>query len=71
MLILWITRKYREQPPAVDSGAEAFRKHNEAVKKFRDAHAGLNTASARDIIMEDGNLLAPVLGVEPDHKTQN
>jgi hypothetical protein len=71
MLILWITGKNRGQPPAVDAAKEAFRKHDEAVKTFRRTHPDLNIVSARDIVLADGDLLAPVSSVKLDGHAQN
>jgi hypothetical protein len=70
MLILWITRKNRNIPDA-DAGEDTFRAHNEAMKNFRRAHPDLNIVNASDIVVADGNLLAPVQGVKLDGHAQN
>ena len=71
MLILFITRKYRGQPPAADDLEETFREHDDTMKCFRRAHSDLSTLSTRDIVLTDGDLLAPVNSVEPGWNTQN
>ena len=71
MMILWITRKNRKQSPPNDAAGEAFRQHNEAMEKFRLAHPSLNIVNARDVVLANGDLLAPVQSVELDVRSQN
>jgi hypothetical protein len=69
MLILFITKKTNHET-AVNS-SEDFARHNEAVKQFRLSHPALSTSRARDIVTEEGALLAPVYGVRLDANTKN
>jgi len=71
MLILWITRKNRQQLPPTDAAGEAFQQHNGAMEKFRRAHPALNIVNARDIVLANGALLAPVDGVRLDDNSRN
>jgi hypothetical protein len=65
MLILFITKKSQ------GTAGESFQQHNEAMKAFRQAHPDLDVISARDIIMADGDLLAPVQSVTMDINSDN
>jgi hypothetical protein len=65
MLILLITKKL------AGTAGESFRQHNEAMKRFRQAHPDINVVSSRDIVMADGELLAPVNSMTLDDNTQN
>lgn len=69
MLILLITKKTNRETTVYSS--EDFARHNEAVKQFRLSHPALDTVSARDIVTEEGALLAPVYGVRLDANTKN
>ena len=71
MLILLITPKSQQEPPAPFAGEDSFQRHNEAMKRFRRAHPDLNSISARDILTADGDLLAPVQGIRLDGNTRN
>jgi hypothetical protein len=71
MLILWITRKKENPTPPAEVSGEALRQHNTAMEKFRRAHPALNIVNARDIVLADGALLAPVDGVSLDGNARN
>jgi hypothetical protein len=71
MLIFWITGNNNKAEPKSAATGETFRQHNEAVKRFRHAHPDLNVVSARDIVLADGDLLAPVHGVKLEENMRN
>ncbi len=71
MLILLITPRSKQEPPAAAADEGSFRRHNEAMKRFRRAHPDLNAISARDILTADGDLLAPVSGIRLDGNARN
>ena len=65
MIILWIRKS--QQPSKEDKNLcdpETLAKHNDSMKKFRESHPDLNIIPANDILMPDGNLLAPVIGIK-------
>jgi hypothetical protein len=69
MLILLITQKTDHE--TIVNSIEDFARHNEAMKHFRLSHPDLSKASARDIVTEEGALLAPVYCVRLNANTRN
>ncbi len=69
MLILLITKKKKQFSPAADAGEDNDRE--QTVENFRPSHPALNTVNARDIVMENGDLLAPVYSLGLYSNTQN
>ena len=69
MIILWIRKSKKDKQEAVSRDEkQSFREHDEVMKKFRLAHQALDAIPAKDILTDDGNLLAPVYHVKlPEH----
>ena len=72
MIILWI-RKYKteELKGKSKSYAESFQEHDDIMKRFRLAHPDINMMNSRDIMTEEGSLLAPVHMVKLAENIQN
>ena len=73
MLILWIKKfkknKQNEEKP-IDN-TNNFDEHDEDMRKFRQLHHELQTAINKDIIAQDGSILAPIHGVRLAKNSQN
>lgn len=72
MMILWIRKKQRanvENPEKEKQ--EFFEKHNEEMKKFRQAHQGKINGDSVEFVTPDGGLLAPVVSIKLGNNTQN
>ena len=68
MIILWIRKNKAEQQK---KEFESFQEHDDIMKKFRLAHPDVNLMGSRDIVTEEGNLLAPVHQVKLAANIQN
>ena len=65
MIILWIRKSPKPAKQDKDLCDPAtLAEHNEAMKRFRKDHPDLNIIPAEDIVMADGDLLAPVIGIK-------
>ncbi len=72
MIILWIRKSKKDkQKDGLKNDKDAFREHDEIMKKFRLGHPEPEVISDRDIITGDGNLLAPVRKVKLADYVQN
>jgi hypothetical protein len=72
MFILWIRKKKANAPSGdVKKANRPFREQEDAIKQFRLEHPDIAVGSARDIITEDGNLLATVQEVKLWPNIQN
>ena len=72
MLILWIRRSNYEEPDDPGSNdVKSFRKHADAMKRFRLGHPEEEIFHPRDIITADCNVLAPVHRVKFEDNTWN
>ncbi len=69
MLILWIRRNRKKNPGK--NVKDPFQKHNEDMKKFRSSHQDFETIVYKDIITEDGTVLAPISNVKLAKHSQN
>jgi hypothetical protein len=69
MLILWIRRNKKKNPG--NNIKDSFQKHNEDMKKFRSSHQDFETIVYKDIITEDGTVLAPIRNVKLAKHSQN
>jgi hypothetical protein len=75
MIILWIRKHKADKDTAGKENnvreAESFKEHDDVMKRFRMAHPDLNSTSSREIVTNEGNLLAPVLQVKMAENVQN
>jgi hypothetical protein len=72
MIILWIRKaKKDKQKSGPKDEKNAFREHDEMMKKFRQNHPEFEIINDRDILTGDGNLLAPVRHVKLAENVQN
>ena len=70
MIILWIRKN--KAGKIKDSGDfESFQEHDDVMKRFRMAHPDINQSASRDIVTDEGNLLAPVHQVKLAANIQN
>jgi hypothetical protein len=69
MLIVWIRRNRKNNPSK--NVKDSFQKHNEDMKKFRSSHQDFETIVYKDIITEDGTVLAPISNVKLPKHSQN
>ncbi len=72
MLILWF-RKNRAFKQNVEDGKknQLFPEGNDIVKQFRLEHPDVAVSNAKDILTEDGNLLASIEEVKLWENIQN
>jgi hypothetical protein len=70
VIILWI-RKHRTDKDNSVREAESFKDHDDVMKRFRLAHPDINSISSREIVTNEGNLLAPVHQVKMTENAQN
>jgi hypothetical protein len=70
MIILWI-RKHKADDDSNIKEPEAFKEHDDIMKRFRLAHPDINSLSSREIVTTEGNLLAPVHRVKMAENVQN
>ncbi len=72
MIILWIRKNKANQPQNVDKKEfESFQEHDDIMKRFRLAHPDIASMNSRDIMTEEGNLLAPIFQVKLAENIQN
>ena len=71
MLIILIAKKKKKLTPAADTGEDNDLERDETIKNFHPAIQALNAVNVRDIIMENGDLLAPVYSVGLYSNAQN
>ena len=72
MIILWVRKKKAEkQKHSSGNEIDAFRKHDEIMKKFRQSHPDVKIITPRNILTTDGNLLAPIYSVRIGKNSQN
>jgi len=73
MLILWIKKlkKNKQNEEKKMDSKPQFDEHDEDMKKFRQLHQELQTVINKDIIAQDGSILAPVHGVRLAKNSQN
>ena len=72
MIILWIRKnKADAQKDNITNKAETFQEHDDIMKRFRFAHPDINLTGSKDIVTEEGNLLAPVHMVKLAENIQN
>lgn len=69
MLILWIRRNKKKNPG--NDIKDSLQKHNDDMKKFRGSHQDFETIVYKDIITEDGTVLAPIRNVKLAKHSQN
>ncbi len=70
MIILWI-RKNKADKQKLTENQMSFQEHDDIMKRFRLAHPDVQQTASRDIITEEGNLLAPVHQVRLAENIQN
>lgn len=72
MLILWF-RKNKAFKQNIEDGkkTQPFSEGNEVVKQFRLEHPDVAVSNAKDILTEDGNLLASIEEVKLWENIQN
>jgi hypothetical protein len=70
MIILWI-RKHKTDKDNSVREAESFKEHDDVMKRFRLAHRDITSTSSREIVTNEGNLLAPVHQVKLAENVQN
>jgi hypothetical protein len=71
MLILLISGKNKGPRPVTEADDETFRRHDEAMKQFRLGHPDLDVVRARDIVLANDDLLAPVNNVKLADNARN
>jgi hypothetical protein len=73
MLILWIRKlkKNKQNEEKKNDRETQLNEHNENMKKFRQLHKELQTVINKDIIAQDGSILAPIHGVRLAKHSQN
>jgi hypothetical protein len=72
MLILWIRKRKAEAQKIVNQPEDiSFQEHDDIMKKFRFAHPDVNVMNTRDILTEEGNLLAHIDRVKLASHSQN
>ncbi|MGD9142845.1 MAG: hypothetical protein PVG61_03255 [Dehalococcoidia bacterium] len=73
MLILWIRKlkKNKRDEEKKTNRETQLNEHNENMKKFRQLHKELQTVINKDIIAQDGSILAPIHGVRLAKHSQN
>ena len=72
MIILWIRKKKSGESTDQPADSEdSLQKHNEDIKKFRQAHPKIELKSSNDIFTTDGDVLATVQSVKLAKHTQN
>jgi hypothetical protein len=74
MIILWVRKKKKEeQKNSSNSISDAFHKHDESMKKFRSSHPDpdIKVTIPKNILTDNGNLLAPVYKVKLGENIQN
>lgn len=73
MLILWIKRlkKNKQNEEKSTDIKPQFNEHDEDMKKFRQLHQELQTVINKDVIAQDGSILAPIHGVRLAKNSQN
>jgi hypothetical protein len=73
MLILWIRKlkKNKRDEEKKTNRETHLNEHNENMKKFRQLHNELQTVINKDIIAQDGSILAPIHGVRLAKHSQN
>ena len=73
MLILWIRKlkKNKRDEEKKNDRETQLNEHNENMKKFRQLHKELQTVINKDIIAQDGSILAPIHGVRLAKHSQN
>lgn len=69
-MIILLIQKNKKADNYKDS-KESFREHDEVMKKFRLAHPDLEVVTDKDILIGDGNLLAPVRYVRLSENARN
>jgi hypothetical protein len=70
MIILWI-RKNKADKLSDMGNTAAFQEHDDVMKRFRMSHPDVNMVASRDIVTNEGNLLAPVHQVKLADNIQN
>ena len=72
MIILWIRKSKKDkQKNRLKDEKDAFREHDEMMKKFRQSHPEFEVINDHDILTGDGNLLTPVRQVKLAENVQN
>lgn len=73
MLILWIKKlkKNKQNEEKKTDSTHHFDEHDEDMRKFRQLHQELQTVINKDIIAQDGSILAPIHGVRLAKNSQN
>jgi hypothetical protein len=72
MLILWIRKRKADRQSGDEMKAARFSQEPEdAIKQFRLEHPDIAVSNARDIVTEDGNLLATIQEVKLWGNIQN
>lgn len=72
MIILWITKRNGLKLDTPKPGkSQSFPEHDASMKKFRQTHPKKASSPARDILMPEGNLLAPIASVKLHENIQN
>ena len=72
MLILWIRKnKTNERTGQQKNNKDAFKKHDEAMKKFSFSHPKIEVGNSQDITTADGLVLAPVQCIKLSKHIQN
>jgi len=69
MIILWIRKNKAGNKDYTN--AASFQEHDDIMKRFRMAHPDINLSASRDIVTDEGNLLAPVHQVKLAANIQN
>jgi hypothetical protein len=71
MIILWIRKKKAAEQKEIKQNVDSFSEHDDIMKRFRMAHPDINLTAGRDIMTDEGNLLAPVHQVKLAANIQN
>jgi hypothetical protein len=70
MIILWIRKNKADKLSDIGNTA-TFQEHDDVMKRFRMSHPDVNMEASRDIVTNEGNLLAPVHQVKLAENIQN
>ena len=72
MIILWIRKnKADAQKDMGKKATMSFQEHDDIMKRFRLAHPDLNIINSKDILADEGNVLAPLQPVKLACHVQN
>ena len=72
MIILWIRKKKADKNTITEKQEnQSFEKHDDIMKKFRLEHQDVNIINAKDVFMDEGNLLVPIQQVKLPANIQN